>query len=240
MSADLTGLARRAAASAQVFVANLEAPVLTADDDHHLARVLRLRAGEAVVAADGSGRWRMCDYVGLGESLIPVSEVFVDDVSSSSIAVAFAPVKGDRPEWAFAKLVEQGVDIICLLMTDHSVVKWGDERAERHRLRLDKIAVAAAAQSRRVTLPRLIGPMTLAEAAAALPGLHLADIGGAAPTTDLAAIAIGPEGGWSAAERALGLPTVGLGNTVLRAETATLAAGSLVQMLRSGTVQAGR
>ena len=238
MSSELTGLTRRAAASAQVFVANLETPVLTADDDHHLARVLRLRAGESVVAADSSGRWRMCDYVGLGEGLVPQSEILVDDVPTSPIAVAFAPVKGDRPEWAFAKLVEQGVDIICLLMTDHSVVKWGDERAERHRLRLDKIAVAAAAQSRRVTLPRLIGPMTLAEAAAAIPGLHLADIGGAAPAAGLTAIAVGPEGGWSAAERSLGLPTVGLGDTVLRAETATLTAGSLVQMLRSGMVQA--
>jgi len=238
VSSQLTGLAQRAAASAQVFVANLDAPVLTADDDHHLARVLRLRAGESVVAADGSGRWRMCAYVGLGEGLVPHSEILVDDVPTSPIAVAFAPVKGDRPEWAFAKLVEQGVDIICLLMTDHSVVKWGDERAERHRLRLDKIAVAAAAQSRRVTLPRLIGPMTLAEAAAAIPGLHLADIGGAAPTAGLTAIAVGPEGGWSAAERSLGLPTVGLGTTVLRAETATLTAGSLVHMLRSGTVQA--
>ena len=238
MSGELTGLTRRAAASAQVFVANLETPVLTADDDHHLARVLRLRAGESVVAADGSGRWRMCDYVGLGEGLVPQSEILIDDVPSFPIAVAFAPVKGDRPEWAFAKLVEQGVDIICLLMTDHSVVKWGDERAERHRLRLDKIAVAAAAQSRRVTLPRLIGPMTLAEAAAAIPGLHLADIGAAAPTAGLTAIAVGPEGGWSVAERSLGLPTVGLGDTVLRAETATLTAGSLVHMLRSGTVQA--
>ena len=133
MSSELTGLTRRAAASAQVFVANLETPVLTADDDHHLARVLRLRAGESVVAADSSGRWRMCDYVGLGEGLVPQSEILVDDVPTSPIAVAFAPVKGDRPEWAFAKLVEQGVDIICLLMTDHSVVKWGDERAEADR-----------------------------------------------------------------------------------------------------------
>jgi len=233
-----SGLLVRAAAKAQVFVGDLHQPTLTSDDDHHLTRVLRLRAGESVIAADGSGRWRSCTYVALGTPLEPAGEITEEPTPEHPTVVAFAPVKGDRPEWAFSKLVELGVDTIVLLMCDRSVVKWGDERGERHRLRLDKLAVSAAGQCRRVTLPTLGGPMTLAEAESAFPALTLGQIGGDKPSAGLGAIAIGPEGGWSEGELALGLPTVSLGSTVLRAETATVAAGQLLTQLRSGDVVA--
>ncbi len=229
-------LAARAAARSQIFVADLNHPVATADDDHHLTRVLRLRSGEAVVAADGRGRFRLCRYQGLGQPLEFDGDVIEDPPVGEPVTVAFAPVKGDRPEWAFAKLVELGADTICLLVTDRSVIRWGEERAEKQRLRLDKIALAAAAQCRRTTLPALVGPMTLAEAADAIDGLTVADIGGAPPAAALRAVAVGPEGGWSDQERALGLPTVSLGSTVLRAETAAVAAGTLCQWLRDGSV----
>ena len=237
-SAQRQGLLTRAAAKAQVFVGDLTQPTLTADDDHHLTRVLRLRAGEPVIAADGSGKWRSCTYVGLGTPLHPVGDIVEEETPATRSVVAFAPVKGDRPEWAFSKLVELGVDTIVLLMCDRSVVKWGDERGERHRLRLDKLAVGAAGQCRRVTLPTLVGPMTLHEAASAYPSLTLGQIGGDKPTSTLTSVAIGPEGGWSDAELRLGLPTVSLGSTVLRAETATVAAGQLLAQLRSGDVVA--
>jgi 16S rRNA U1498 N3-methylase RsmE len=47
---------------------------------------------------------------------------------------------------------------------------------------------------------------------------------------------VGPEGGWSADELAAGLPTVGFGLSVLRAETAAVMAGALMVSLRTGTV----
>jgi RsmE family RNA methyltransferase len=50
---------------------------------------------------------------------------------------------------------------------------------------------------------------------------------------------VGPEGGWSDAERDRGLPVVGLGPTTLRAETAAIAAGALLTALRAGAVVAG-
>ena len=43
-------------------MADPETPVMEEAARHHLARVLRLRAGEAVVATDGRGRWRWCRY----------------------------------------------------------------------------------------------------------------------------------------------------------------------------------
>ncbi|MGA2932688.1 MAG: RNA methyltransferase PUA domain-containing protein, partial [Acidimicrobiales bacterium] len=50
-------IAVRAAAAAQVFVTDPARPVLAEEDVHHLGRVLRLRPGEEVIAADGLGRW---------------------------------------------------------------------------------------------------------------------------------------------------------------------------------------
>jgi 16S rRNA (uracil1498-N3)-methyltransferase len=49
-------------AAALVYVPDLDRPVPAPDDAHHLSRVLRLRRGEPVVAADGRGRWRLCHY----------------------------------------------------------------------------------------------------------------------------------------------------------------------------------
>ena len=51
-------------------------------------------------------------------------------------------------------------------------------------------------------------------------------------------VAVGPEGGWSTRELASGLPTVGFGLSVLRAETAAVTAGALLASLRTGTVAA--
>ena len=53
------------------------------------------------------------------------------------------------------------------------------------------------------------------------------------PGTEAAALA-----GWSDAERDHGLPVVGLGPTLLRAETAAIAAGALLTALRAGAVVA--
>jgi len=49
-------------------------------------------------------------------------------------------------------------------------------------------------------------------------------------------VAVGPEGGWSGGELASGLPTVGFGLSVLRAETAAVTAGALMVSLRTGSV----
>ena len=86
-----SGLLIRAAAKAQVFVGDLHQPTLTSDDDHHLTRVLRLRAGESVIAADGSGKWRACTYVGLGTPLQPVGEIIAEETPEHETVVAFAP-----------------------------------------------------------------------------------------------------------------------------------------------------
>ena len=66
----------------------------------------------------------------------------------------------------------------------------------------------------------------------------LAQLSGDRPTRDQRVVAVGPEGGWSTDELAAGLPTVGFGLSVLRAETAAVTAGALLASLRTGTVAA--
>ena len=66
----------------------------------------------------------------------------------------------------------------------------------------------------------------------------LAQLSGDRPTVSERVVAVGPEGGWSSGELASGLPTVGFGLSVLRAETAAVTAGALLASLRTGTVAA--
>jgi hypothetical protein len=68
------------------------------------------------------------------------------------------------------------------------------------------------------------------------PGVAIAQLGGHAPSLAYPVVAVGPEGGWGPGERALGLPEVGLGASVLRAETAAVTAAAFLTGLRAGTV----
>jgi len=226
------------AAAAHVVVASLDAPVPDDVDVHHLARVLRLRTGAPVTATDGSGRWCPCEWTGGG--LAPTGAVVVEERPEPLITIGFTPVKGDRPEWTVQKLTELGVDRIVPLVADRSVVRWSGPRAERALERLRRAAREAAAQSRRSWLPEVAEPVTLAvfvrEVEAAGGHLALAELGGDPPSLERPAVAVGPEGGWSDAERELCGATVGLGDAVLRAETAAVAAGTLLAGLRSALV----
>ena len=234
--------------AAHVFVADISAPHLDDDDQHHLARVLRLRDGEQVSAGDGRGAWRMCEWH--DGSLRAMGDVQHVPASSQRVAVAFVPVKGDRPEWSVQKLAEIGVDeIIVLAPTRRAVVRWGDAKAsakgDKHMQKLQKVAREASMQSRRVWLPIITGPISLADACAQ-PGAAVADPDGAPLATSAAApnasaaasaaapslIIIGPEGGFDYDEIPASVARVSLGGTILRAETATLVAATLLANMR--------
>jgi 16S rRNA (uracil1498-N3)-methyltransferase len=153
------------------------------------------------------------------------------------VTVAFAPTKGDRPDWVVQKLTELGVDRIVPLATTRSVVRWEGERGRRAVERLTRVAREASAQCRRARLPQVDSVSTLDELGSeAGPGLVLAHPGGGAPSLDRSVVAVGPEGGWDPDEVARFGPGLGLGPTVLRAETAAVAAGTLLCGLRAGLV----
>jgi len=229
-----------ASAAAQVFVADLDAPVLGAPDAHHLTRVLRLRPGEQVVAADGEGGWRSCRYAlaGTTPTLDPDGPRCRQPPAGAPVTIGFVPVKGERPEWVVQKLTELGVDRIAVLRSRRSVVQWEGDRRDRALERLRRVAREAAAQSRRARLPEVTdagGLGALAVAVAPAP-LALADRTGVAPTPAVRALAVGPEGGWSDDEREGAALLVRLGPGVLRAETAAVSAAAVLCALRDGVL----
>lgn len=215
-----------------MFVEDLERPVLDEADRSHLSRSLRLRSGDAMTLSDGAGRWRPGRF---GPEVEADGEIVDANAPLPEVVVAFTPVKGSRPEWAVQKLTELGVDGIWLLVADRSVVRWEGGRATRHAERLARVAREAAMQARRCTLPALRTGLAVSEAPTGSAGAVLAHPGGGPPLLG-APVLIGPEGGWSEAELRRAGTTMGLGPTVLRAETAAVAAGTLLTALRSGVV----
>ena len=223
--------------AAHVFVADVADPHLDDDDQHHLARVLRLRDGEHVSVSDGRGAFRMCEWH--DGSLRATGDVQRVPAPMTHLAVAFVPVKGDRPEWSVQKLTEIGVDeIIVLAPTRRAVVRWGDAKQStkdaKHMLKLTKVAREASMQSRRVWLPTIAGPISLADACAR-PGAAVADPAGEPLTASTEApslVIIGPEGGFDDDEIPASVARVSLGGTILRAETATLVAATLLANMR--------
>lgn len=211
------------ASAAHVFVADVEVPELAAADAHHLFRVLRLRDGEAVTVSDGRGRWRT--MLVANRDLVASGEV-VAEPAGDLLTIAAAIPKGDRVEWMVQKLTELGVGEIVFVDCARSVVHWQGERGERQLQRLAKVAREAAAQSRRVWLPTLRGPIPFAQAAA-LPGVVIADPDGE-PLVDASPVLIGPEGGLTDEERLLGRRSVSLGPNILRTETAAICAATLI------------
>lgn len=212
-------------ASAHILVDDVDVPVLADDAAHHLFRVLRVRDGEIVTVTDGRGRWRSCRSHGGG--LEATGDVLEEARRARPLTVACTIPKQDRPEWIVQKLTELGIDRIVLLHAERSVVRWADDRAAKHLVKLRRVAAEALQQSRGVWLPEVLGPVPAAtllpEATAAEPGA--APIG---PSVDT--IAIGPEGGWSPSELTAAAGTASVGRTVLRVETAAVVAASRMIM----------
>lgn len=193
---------------------------------HHLRKVLRLRDGDPVGVTDGHGRW--CLAVSVIDAatvrLESTSPVVCEQPASRAITIAAAIPKGDRLDWMVQKVTELGVDRLVLLHADRSVVRWRAERIDHHLQRVQRIADEALRQSRRVFRLRIDAPMTAAD----VLGDHaVAEPGGRRLTRDDTSVAIGPEGGWSDEELAVARDRIGLGPTVLRTETAAIAASAL-------------
>ncbi len=214
------------------FVADLDEPVLEPDDHHHLRRVLRIRDGELLSASDGQGRWRACRF---GDELEIAGEIQTVAPARPALTIGFALVKGDRPELIVQKLTELGIDHIVPFTAERSVVHWDEGRAAKQLVRLRRVAREASMQCRRCTLPD-VAPLATFAALVAAPGAVLADQHGDPPGPGVTMALIGPEGGWTPAERAAASGVIGLGGHVLRAETAAVTAGALLAALRAGLV----
>lgn len=211
---------------------------LTGPNAAHLARVLRARVGQEFEIAAG-GVVRLGKIVSVDDSRVEFAlgeEVLTPQLRELRLLVAI--FKFDRMEWAIEKATELGVTEIVPFIarrTDAHLAQAAPKRVDRWR----RIAHEASQQSRRVSPPIIADPTKLKEAAAftAETRIVLAEsedermLTNVVPANGSVALAFGPEGGWTTEELALlnsaGWLSASLGPTILRAETAVVAATAI-------------
>ncbi len=232
--------------SPRLFVAaNLAAEADIALDKgqaNYLLNVLRLKDGDPILVFNGrDGEWR----ARIGDARRKSAQLLVeaktrDQTPAPDLHYLFAPLKHARLDYMVEKAVEMGVGRLCPVLTEFTQVS---------RINLDRMranAIEAAEQCGILSIPEIEMPRKLAEVLRDWePNRRLVFCDEAAPTANPAealrglargpaALLIGPEGGFSDAERSAlrGLPYVtplSLGPRILRADTAAVAALALVQ-----------
>lgn len=206
----------------------------------HVARVLRMRAGDDLVLFDGSGG----EHAGRIESVqgdqVRVQLLAFDPVEREApvpVTLLQGISRGERMDWTIQKATELGVHRILPVPTKRSMVKLKGERADRRREHWQAVATSACEQCGRNRIPRVESPLSLERALDLLPAgtlkLTLRGDAGTGPgelpeRPGAVCIAIGPEGGLDPSEyRVLeqaGFAGLRLGPRILRTETAGLAA----------------
>ncbi|MGV6814090.1 MAG: RsmE family RNA methyltransferase [Phycisphaerales bacterium] len=208
---------------------------------HHAVRVKRIRAGEKVRVLDGIGSiatGTLSEIVGSKsrpEITIELETIVHHPKPSPAVEIWSALPKGDRLDRMIDQLSQIGISTYRPLLCDRSQRKPETIRLDK----LQRIAREASKQCQRPWTLEIGEPIAFAEALAQ-PGVILADAsGGAFPDTqincsitDPTIILIGPEGGWSDAERtrfgATSVPVYRFGSYILRIEAAACSAGSIV------------
>jgi 16S rRNA (uracil1498-N3)-methyltransferase len=213
----------------------------------HLVRVLRVRVGQEFDISTGAKAFRgVVAAVQDDRVEFDLAEELSGTEPSLKITLALAIFKFDRMEWAIEKCTELGVSRIVPLIarrTDTRLATASSNRVERWR----RIAHQASEQSRRVTTPEVAPPLKLKDVLSLSGSLRvllsesenrvlLKDVLHQESPTDIV-FAIGPEGGWADSELVLfrdaGWISVSLGQNILRAETAAIAALALATSLLS-------
>ena len=221
---------------------------LTGAQAEHMTRVLRAQPGvEADVVAGGHVFHAVVAAANAHEVRFNLlSELDADP--ALPVTLAMSVFKFAHMEWALEKATELGVAKIVPMIarrTEKHLAQSAQKRVERWR----RIVHEAAKQSRRSDVPEVLDPVSLAShvksASEAMRIVlaeqertttlrHALDEASAAAGADMPQLelAIGPEGGWAPEEEALfdanGWRAVSLGPRILRAETAAIAALSVV------------
>ena len=176
-----------------------------------------------------------------GGVLARVGAVSRVERSGLDVVAGIAPPKGDRWSTALDMLGQLGVSSVVPLITAHGVV----DAADINRPRAERILLESCKQSRGAWLPRLAPAASLADfvrqSRADGRTVMLAHPGGvsiASCEAPSVAIAIGPEGGFSAQEVesavSAGAVTVDLGPTILRVETAAVSMAAALRARPAG------
>ncbi|MGE0641340.1 MAG: 16S rRNA (uracil(1498)-N(3))-methyltransferase [Thermoanaerobaculia bacterium] len=206
---------------------------------HHLFRVRRAVAGERLRVVDGRGaaRWATIATIDRRTARLALGDAAPPNEPGLAVTVVVATPKPERAAWLVEKTTELGVVAVRFAVAEREARRPLAAQLERWR----RIAVSAVEQCGRSVVPEIVAAGTLDEelergaadgAAIAVldgEGRHVAPVPGA---DGRVALFVGPEGGWSPAERTSfvrrGAGLWRLGGTVLRVETAAVVAAGLV------------
>jgi 16S rRNA (uracil1498-N3)-methyltransferase len=205
---------------------------------HHVGRVLRAEPGQQYELSDGQQAW-LAEIVSVGRDSVEFKllEQLPASLPSLETTLLLSVVKFDAFEWALEKATELGVSHIVPLAAARSE-KGLLAAAEKREARWKKILLESSQQSRRTRVPTLSAAEKPEVAFTSRQGavrVFLSEAPEAKPLRQIlagqhgtsAALAIGPEGGWTeqefAAARAAGLHEASLGKLILRTETAVIA-----------------
>jgi len=211
---------------------------LTGAHAAHLANVLRACLGEEFDVSTGRAV-RRARIIGITPDRVEFE--LGQEVSATpapEVILLLSIFKFDRMEWAIEKCTELGVAQIVPVIaqrSDSHLALAAGKRAERWR----RIARQASEQSRQGAEPEISEPVKLKDALTLEAGMrivlaeteHNLTLKAALKSHSAGnpvALALGPEGGWTDAEMQMfgngGWLAASLGNTILRAETAVIAA----------------
>jgi 16S rRNA (uracil1498-N3)-methyltransferase len=212
----------------------------------HLSRVLRLTVGDECVLFNGDGIDYAARIISMGKRELRVAVASgreVDNESPLAITLLQGVARGEKMDLILQKATELGVNAIAPLWSQRSEVKLDEARAEKRLAHWRGVVTSACEQCGRARVPGVASPVSLSVALGALPagGLRLI----LDPEGELAlgtltvgdearvVLAVGPEGGWSPADREqlrdAGFQGLKLGPRILRTETAGLAAIAALQ-----------
>lgn len=221
--------------------------IIEGEDVKHISKVLRCRIGEELEICDNDNNEYICEITNIDKSQVELNIIEVVDIKRESdlkIKVYQGLPKGPKMEMILQKLTEVGVDEIILVQTKRTVVKVDDKKEDKKIERWERIIYEAAKQSKRGKIPKLRGVLSFKEALAdmkendfniapyenertksikqAIKGVDIKNIG----------VFVGPEGGFEDTEikaiEEIGGQSVSLGPRILRTETASLVASSIV------------
>lgn len=221
--------------------------IIEGEDVKHISKVLRCRIGEELEICDNDNNEYICEITNIDKSQVELNIVEVVDIKRESdlkIKVYQGLPKGPKMEMILQKLTEVGVDEIILVQTKRTVVKVDDKKEDKKIERWERIIYEVIKQSKRGKIPKLSGVLSFKEALAdmkendfniapyenertksikqAIKGVDIKNIG----------IFVGPEGGFEDTEikaiEEIGGQSVSLGPRILRTETASLVASSIV------------
>lgn len=221
--------------------------IIEGEDVKHISKVLRCRVGEELEICDNDNNEYICEITSIDKSEVQLNIIDKVDIKRESdlkIKVYQGLPKGPKMEMILQKLTEVGVDEIILVQTKRTVVKVEEKKEDKKIERWERIIYEAAKQSKRGKIPKLRGILSFKEALSdmgkndlniapyenertksikqAIKGQDINNIG----------IFVGPEGGFEDTEikdiEDIGGQSVSLGPRILRTETASLVASSIV------------